>query len=142
MKYLKSYNESIKHLLKPKNQENILKELEKLSDSDRIRAIIKYQLPYDILPDNLTINGNLYCYDSQITKLPDNLTVKGDLYCDNNQLTELPDNLIVKGNLWCSNNQLIELPDNLIVIGYLDCRNNKLPKHTQKPKGVKGEMHL
>ena len=122
MKYLKTYNESIKHLLKPKNNEDILKQLEKLSDSDRVIKIIKYNLPYEFLPDNLTVQGSLYCYRNQLTKLPDNLTVNGDLICSNNQLTELPDNLTVKGDLYCYSNQL--------------------PKNTKKPKGIKGEFKL
>ena len=122
MRYLKSYNESIKHLLKPKSDDQVLNELEKLSDSGKIIKIIKYNLPYSLLPDNLTINGNLYWSDNKLTKLPDNLTINGDLYCSKNQLTKLPDNLTVKGGLYCSHNQL--------------------PKNTKKPKGVKGELYL
>jgi len=86
MKYLKSYNESIKHLLKPKSDEQVLKELEKLSDSDRVIKIIEYNLPYEFLPDNLTVNGSLNCSNNQLTKLPDNLTVQGSLDCSHNQL--------------------------------------------------------
>ena len=86
MKYLKTYNESIKHLLKPKSDEQVLKELEKLSDSDRVIKIIKYNLPYEFLPDNLNVKGNLDCCHNQLTELPDNLTVNGNLYCYHNQL--------------------------------------------------------
>jgi len=142
MRYLKTYNESIKHLLKPKSDENILKELEKLSDYDRIIKIIKYNLPYELLPDNLTVNGDLKCSYNQLTKLPDNLTVQGSLDCSSNQLTKLPDNLTVNGYLYCSYNQLTELPDNLTVKGDLYCSYNQLPKNTKKPKGVKGKVYL
>lgn len=143
MRYLKTYNESIKHLLKPKSDENILKELEKLSDSDRIIKIITYNLPYKFLPNNnLIVNGDLNCRYKQLTKLPDNLTFNGNLDCSRNQLTKLPDNLNVNGDLNCSRNQLTKLPDNLIVKGILDCYNDKLPKNIKKPKGVKGEMYL
>lgn len=74
-------NESIKHLLKPKSDEQVLKELKKLSGSDKIIKIIKYNLPYELLPYNLTVNGNLDCYRNQLpknTKKPKG--VKGELY--------------------------------------------------------------
>jgi hypothetical protein len=124
----KMLNESIKYLLKPKSDEQVLKELEKLSDSDRVIKIIKYNLPYELLPYNLTVNGYLNCSNNQLTKLPDNLTVNGNLDCSNNQLTELPDNLTVKGNLYCYHNQLTKLPDNLTVNGDLYCPRNELTK--------------
>ena len=101
MKYLKTYNESIRHLLKPKSDEQVLKELEKLSDSNRVIKIIQYNLPYELLPDNLTVNGSLNCSNNQLTKLPDNLTVNGSLNCSNNQLsrnTKKPKG--VKGNMY------------------------------------------
>jgi len=142
IKRSKTHNESIRHLLKPKNEEDVLKELEKLSDSDKIIKIIKYNLPHELLPDNLTVQGSLDCSNNQLTKLPDNLTVKGNLYCSGNQLTKLPDNLTVKGGLYCSYNQLTKLPDNLTVNGDLYCSNNQLSRNTKKPKGVKGELYL
>jgi len=142
MKHIKTYNESIRHLLKPKSEEDILKELERLSDSDKIITIIKYKLPYDLLPDNLTVNGNLYCSSIELTKLPDNLTVRGNLFCDNNQLTKLPDNLTVHGNLWCSRNKLTSLPDDLIVNGDVYMMNNNFSFfYRKKPKGVKGVLY-
>ena len=122
MKYLLTYNESIRHFLKPKNEEDIFKELEKLSDSDRIIKIIKYNLPYEWLPDNLTVKGDLNCYINKLTELPDNLNVNDNLDCSYNQITKLPDNLTVNGNLYCY--------------------NNKLPKDIKNPKGVKGRMFI
>ena len=122
MKTYKQFNESLRDQMKGKSDENILKSLDKLNDSDKIKKIFKYKLSYDLLPDNLTVEGNLNCSNNQLTSLPDNLIVCGDLYCNNNQLTELPDNLNVKGSLYCINNQL--------------------PKDTQKPKEVKGEMYI
>jgi hypothetical protein len=44
MKYLKSYNESIRHLLKPKSREQIEKGLEGLDQFERIQTILKKQL--------------------------------------------------------------------------------------------------
>ena len=150
MKYLKTY-ESLTDMMKPKSDEDILKSLEGMNDSDKIKAIIGNKLSYDLLPikldsngvpDNLTVNGYLDCKDNELTKLPDNLTVNGRLSCSYNQLTELPDDLKVKGDLNCSYNQLSFLPDDLKVYGDLFCYNNPLPKDTKKPKGVKGEMYI
>ena len=125
MKTFKEFiNEGLRDKMVGKSNEEVLKSLEKLSDSDKIIAIIKYQLDYSLLPITLDSNG-----------VPDNLIVKGDLYCSNNQLIRLPDNLVVEGDLDCGNNQLIELPDNLIVEGGLWCANNK--GMLKKPKDAK-----
>jgi len=142
MKYIKTYNESIRHLLKPKSEENILKDLKKLSDSDRIKKIIINKLPYSLLPDNLTINGNLDCSEYEIDELPDNLVINGHFYCNDNLLKRLPNNLTVNGFLKCDSNLLTELPEDLKVKYNLYCVNNLLPKDIKKPKGVKGEMYL
>ena len=44
MKYLKSYNESIKHLLKPKNKEDVINKINMLEDHKKWANIIKYDL--------------------------------------------------------------------------------------------------
>lgn len=46
MKYLKSYNESIKNILKPKSSEKIGEELFKLSPKEILEKSIKYNLLY------------------------------------------------------------------------------------------------
>jgi hypothetical protein len=156
----KLYNESLRDKLKGKSQDELIKSLEKLSDKNKILKILNYNLSYDLLPDNLTfdgdmdyrndylpsilpenftINGDLSCYD--LIKLPDNLTIKGNLWCNNNKLTKLPDNLVVYGSIYCNNNKLIDLPDDLIVRGDLNCKNNKFPKDIEKPTGVKGYFY-
>ena len=135
-------NEGLRDKMVGKSDNEILKSLEKLSNSDKIIAIIKYQLDYSLLPitldsngvpDNLIVKGDLYCSNNQLIRLPDNLVVKGGLNCSYNQLTKLPDNLVVEGDLKCWNNQLTKLPDNLVVEGDLWCRNNKieLPKNAK-----------
>ena len=150
MKTFKQYNESVKDLLQPKSNDEIIKALEGLSDNEKIKQIIRYQLDYSLLPrnsegictyyghlncsiyeltslpDNLVVNGNLNCSDNKLTSLPENLVVNGDLDCRYNKLTSLPDNLIVNGYLNCSFNELTILPKNLTVNGDLDCRYNKL----------------
>jgi len=44
MKYLKPYNESIKHLLKPKNKEDVINKINMLEDHKKWANIIKYDL--------------------------------------------------------------------------------------------------
>lgn len=166
MKNIKTYNnyinESLKDKIKGKTNEELIKSLENLSDSTKIKLIIKYNLSYDLLPDNSIIEGNLYyknnklsnlpdnltingyldcSYNNQLTQLPDNLTVNGSLNCNSTELTQLPNNLTVGGNLYCNNNQLTQLPNNLIVGGDLYCKRNKLPNNIEKPKGVKGVLY-
>jgi hypothetical protein len=132
------FNESLKDKLKGKTEENIIKSLDNLSDSDKIKIIFKYKLSYDLLPDNLTICSDLDCSKNNLTSLPDDLTVEGSFYCNDNQLTLLPDNLTVSGILNCSNNNLTSLPDDLTVGGNIYCYNNQLPKDIIKPIRVKG----
>jgi hypothetical protein len=140
------FNESLKDKLKGKSEEEIKRYFERLSDSDRIKRIFKYKLPYDLLPDdllpnNLVVNGFLD-YRNNNNLLPDNLTVNGYLECHNNhKLTSLPDNLTVNGGLDCSFCSLTSLPNNLIVGGDLKCHENLLPKDIKKPIGVKGEIY-
>ena len=101
-----------------------------------------------VLPDNLTVYGDLYLKGSSIKELPDNLTVNGDLnLCDTNienlpdslcvygninlegtAITELLDNLTVGGSLYLYNTPIEELPDNLTVGGSLSIANTKITK--------------
>ena len=126
MKTFKQYNESVKDLLQPKSNDEIIKALEGLSDNEKIKQIIRYQLDYSLLPRNsegiCTYYDYLNCSNNQLTSLPDNLVVNGNLICYYNLLTSLPENLIVKGDLYC---------------GY----NNQLPEGIKKPKGVKGNLY-
>jgi hypothetical protein len=119
-------NESIRDKMIPKSEDEILKKLEGLSDSDKIKTIISNKLNYDLLPNNLTIYETFYCSWKELIVLPDNLTINGSLSCSHNKLTSLPNNLIVNGNLYCNSNKLTSLPNNLIVNGDLDCSDNEL----------------
>jgi hypothetical protein len=59
MKYLKSYNESIRDLMTPKSEEDILKSLKGLSNSELLQKSIKYEFLKGIeiaLQNELTIN--------------------------------------------------------------------------------------
>ena len=124
MKTFKEFiNESLRDKMVGKSDEEILKSLEKLSDSDKIIAIIKYQLPYELLPDrdpsgNLIVIGNLECSHNYLTRLLDNLVVNGRLDYSYNRLTKLPDNLIVEGGLWCANNKgMLKKPKDAKICG-------------------------
>lgn len=161
------FNESLlTEKMTPKMEDNLKKELKKLSelstDSEKIKYIIKKKLPFEYLPKKLIIIGNLLCKRMKIKELPDNLTVLGNLDCAFNRLTKLPKNLIVKGNLNCHGNNITEFPSGLDVTGDLDCyynkistlpkylnvggnlhcRYNPLPDDTKKPVGVKGKMEI
>jgi len=141
--YGKKYvNESIKHLLKPKSKEDILKSLENLSDLDKIKKIIRYNLPFSLLPENLIVDGDLNFSSCQLTQLPDNLIVNGELSCRDNRIRKLPDNLIVNGDFDISDNPISELPKDLIVNGHLFCRYTLVPKDIKKPEGVKGNLYI
>ena len=69
------------------------------------------------LPDNLTVDGDLFLNFAKITKLPDNLTVGGSLDIRHTNITKLPDNLKINGNLWLQDTKIVELPKDLVVIG-------------------------
>jgi hypothetical protein len=143
MKIIKTYNlfnESLKDKIVGKSKDELIKTLNWLDDSDKIREIIKHKLSYDLLPVDLIVDGDLNC-DNDLINLPDNLTVNGDLDCSYNQLTSLPNNLVVKCDLICRNNKLTSLPDDLVVKGSLYCYNNDLPKNIKKPIGVEGSLY-
>ena len=97
-----------------------------------------------ILPDNLSVVGNLDLRLTPIISLGDNLFVRGNLdlyHCKN--LASLPDNLKVGGelNLYkCEN--LIFLPDNLRVGNDLDLYGCKNLTSLGDNLSVKGDLDL
>lgn len=120
--YKQFMNENIKSLLTGKSMDSVVKELETLSDEEKVIAIIKYQLPFDLLPRDK--NGrcivwwDLIIDDCGISKLPDNLTVHNDLDVNDNELTELPKGLIVHNDLFCFGNKVpLKKPDDAIIGG-------------------------
>ena len=52
------------------------------------------------LPDNLSVESNLYIRLSNITSLPENLRVEGWLDLRQTNITSLPDSLKVKGMIY------------------------------------------
>ena len=163
MKNIKTYklfNESLKDKIVGKSNDELIKSLDDLKDSDKIKMIFKYKLSYDLLPDNLLVDGYLNCSNRDLTFLPEGLRVYGslncsnniltslpkglvvtdDLSCQHNSLTSIPDNLRIGGDLYCDHNNLTSIPDNLRIGGDLYCDHNNLPKDFIKPKGVKGYL--
>ena len=68
---------------------------------------------------NITVNTSLYLY-SYTTELPDNLTVNGDLYLTYAKITKLPHNLTIAGNLYLYdgvNAEITEYQKELVVAG-------------------------
>src|ERR1017187_2853093 len=72
------------------------KELESTNQvtGDLLEDLLKFNPKFKI-PDNLTVNGDLWLSNTSITSLPDNLTVNGYLNLSNTLITSLPDNLTV-----------------------------------------------
>lgn len=140
VKTYKVFNESLRDKMKGKSNEDMLKSLDKLNDNEKIKAIIKNKLSYDLLPrkNYLFYDGNLNLSDSNIEELPYNLTVFGDLNLrDNLRLISLPYKLVVNGSLDCSYNGIFELPHDLVVTETLYCEDVlMLPKDIEKPKNV------
>ena len=85
------------------------------------------ELPFDIvLPDNLTIGGDLSMRNSKITTLPNNLTVNGKLNISDTEITTLPDSLKVSGDLDISDTKITTFPDSLKVSGTLNIAHTKI----------------
>jgi hypothetical protein len=66
MKYLKSYNESLRDLMTPKSEEEILKSLKKLNNSDLLKKSIKYEFIKGIESVNFNELTNIDIYVIQI----------------------------------------------------------------------------
>ncbi|MCL2311338.1 MAG: hypothetical protein FWC41_02445 [Firmicutes bacterium] len=83
------------------------------------------------LPDNLTVEGDVYLLNLTITTLPDNLTVEGDMYLCSSAPTTLPANLTVTGDLYISYSKIATLPDDLSLGGalHLCAAQIALPNH-------------
>lgn len=119
-KYNEFINESIRDLLVGKSEVDILIELDKLSNNEKIKSIIHNKLNYNLLPRNkkgeCVFEGNLYLNAKDITHLPDNLTVIGNLNVSYNELTELPKGLKIFGTIYCHHNKVkLEKPDDAYI---------------------------
>jgi len=123
-------------------EEEIINYLNTLSNNGKISVIINNDLSYDLLPDELVVNGDLFCSDNKlVTKLPDNLTVKGHLYAQNSNLKTLPDNLTVTKTLQLRNNKLTTLGKNLKVGGSISCADNLKKISLRKDTKIGGQFY-
>ena len=76
------------------------------------------------------VNGDLdldYC--KSLKYLPDNLTVDGELYLDYTGIIELPENLTVNGSLTLNGTKITKLPDSLKVGRKLELKNTIIDRH-------------
>ena len=90
--------------------------------------------------DDLTINGDLDLYGSEIRTLPEGLKVKGYLSLAATEITSLPKDLQVNGLLSLSHSDIESLPEGLKVGGSLElqyCKNL-----TSLPKGLEVGWNL
>ncbi len=99
---------------------------------------------YDImhLPHGFVIKGNLDLSAMDLAELPDmsSITIKGNFYCSNNQLTSLTGAPARVGGVFnCHKNQLTSLTGAPESVGIFDCSNNQLTSLTGAPARV-GEV--
>ncbi len=57
------------------------------------------QVIYNLLPDNMVINGNVSMVNATIISLPNNLTINGDVDLTGANIIALPNGFKVTGNL-------------------------------------------
>ena len=83
------------------------------------KVLLKEDFPHN-LPDNLTVEGNLYLPYSNFTSLPEGLEVGGHLHLSKNNLKSLPEDLKVGGNLYLWENNFpkdYKIPDTVEIGG-------------------------
>lgn len=92
----------------------------------------------DELPDNLVINGNLFCH-VRSTKLPKGLKVTGCLDAAGTKITEIPDDCEFS-YLDISNTRIQKLRDNLVLEALIAYNSSLI----DLPKGlkVKGDLNI
>jgi hypothetical protein len=117
---------------KPENYEEIIQQY--IENGSKGSLILNnYDQP--TLPNNLTkVGGDLSLFGSKITSLPDNLTVEGELYLylPQSNMTSLPDNLKVNSNLNLYDTKITSIPNNLKVNGNLNLSQTSLSEKYSK----------
>ena len=114
--------------------------------SEAEQALKSWGIKYKKQPDgSILILGNLDLSNKGLTKLPDlsSVTVGGNFYCHDNQLTSLEGApATVGGDFSCSDNQLTSLehaPQS--VTGSFSCHNNQLTSLEHAPQSVSGGFY-
>lgn len=96
------------------------------------------------LPDGLNVKGDFSIATCRnFTSLPNNLTVNGDLYAYKSGLTALPKNLKVGGNVSILDTNIKSIPQDIEIGGNVYITMGTMPtayKDRLKPIGIKGEV--
>lgn len=79
-----------------------------------------------LMPDNLTVLDKLSIWCANIKSLPNNLVVRYGLDFIDSTIENIPNNTIIGGWLDLSGTAITELPDNLTIGGTLYLRNSKI----------------
>jgi leucine-rich repeat protein len=130
-------------------QENeiMLEQIKLFKEQTEYTLEVKEGIPYyygsiscisDELPDNLVINGNLFCH-VRSTKLPKGLKVTGRLDAAGTKITEIPDDCEFS-YLDISNTRIQKLRDNLVLEALIAYNSSLI----DLPKGlkVKGDLNI
>src|ERR1700730_6904918 len=86
-----------------------------------------------VLPEGLSLGGDLYLDSTKINALPEGLSVGGGLYLRGTKITELPEGLSVGGELYLDGTDITELPKRLRVGGNLDLSGTKITELPRVP---------
>ena len=122
-----------------------------LNEEDSINRSLKYKLLHDfdsITKKDLTVRGDLYLENTQVTKLPHGLSIQHDLWLQKTPIMELPSNLKVGWDIYLDNTQISFLPPDLRAGGFISLKNTPLSeKYTveeikQMVPGVKGNIYI
>lgn len=92
-----------------------------------------------LMPDNLTVLDKLSIWCANIKSLPNNLVVRYGLDFIDSTIENIPNNTVIGGWLNLSGTAITELPDNLTIGGTLYLRNSKitsLPNHLTVGGGI------
>lgn len=128
--------ESLPQEFFPTNEE-LKKDLAELpNNSERIKAIIKHHLSYDLLPKgDLVINEEYLNWEAfELDKLPENLTINGEVNFGMNGFIEIK-NLTVNGSISFHENFYLKELENVTVYGNLylsDLASYQEPDRTVK----------
>lgn len=79
-----------------------------------------------LMPDNLTVLDKLSIWRANIKSLPNNLIVRYGLDFIDSTIENIPNNTVIGGWLNLSGTAITELPDNLTIGGTLYLRNSKI----------------
>jgi len=91
------------------------------------------------LPENLTINGNLFIEATNIKYLPDSLEIHGSLFADKSSLLTLP-NIEWPHSVYINDTSIQSLPEYLSIGGSIDIQKSKFLK--KLPDDMKVRLSL